>query len=305
MRIAIQMDDPDGFNPATDSTIALALEAQARGYELWYYLPESLHASNGDVIAQPAYPITFHDDRFDEGKAETLSLSSMDVVLIRQDPPYDMRYLTTTYLLELLPPNVRVINHPVAIRNQPEKIAILHFPEFIPPTLISGQLETIQAFQAKHGTIVAKPLYGYGGRSVFKFAEGDSNLTAFVEQWQEQSGEALMVQAFLPEVASEDIRVIMMHGKVSAAVGRVPASGEIRANFRVGGTAKVVELNPSQQAICDTVGKHLMSHGVLFAGLDLIGDYLTEINITSPTGIKAAQALYHHDPATDFWDGIE
>lgn len=307
LRVAIQMDDPATLNAAGDSTVALALEAQARGCVLYCYHPASLCLQGGDLTALAA-PITFFDDAahwYEAGEAALLSLNAMDAVLMRQDPPFDMTYLSATFLLERLPPAVRVLNPPAYVRNHPEKLAILDFPDAIPPTLVTADEAAIAAFQAEHGRIVVKPLYGFGGRSVYVFAPGDSNLRTFLEQHREQHGEPLMIQRFLPEVAERDVRVILMNGRISAAVGRIPASGDIRANFRVGGTAARVELNPRQRAICETVGARLREHGVLFAGLDLIGEYLTEINITSPTGIRAAQRLYGCNPAADFWDAVQ
>lgn len=304
--IAIQMDDPAHFNAATDSTIMLALEAQKRGYELYYYKPDHLTYTADGLIATQSHPITFADkliDYYKLGEKQSLSLDEMDAVLMRQDPPYDMAYLSATYLLEQL--NVPVVNDPTFVRNAPEKLSILHFPELIPPTIVSRDEEAILDFLDMHNSIIVKPLYGYGGRSIYKFDKGDSNLITILEQFKSTSGEPLMIQAFLPEVSSEDRRIIMMDGKVSAVVGRIPADGEIRANFRVGGSAAKASLSEKQQQICDTAGKWLHENGITFAGLDLIGDYLTEINITSPTGLRAAQELYGINAAVDFWNAVE
>lgn len=304
-RIAIQMDEPASLNAKGDSTIVLALEAQKRGYQLYYYHPSMLSDVQGEITASVAHPITFFDSSetwFELGAAQSLPLNEMDAVLMRQDPPYDMAYLTATYLLERL--KTPVINNPAFVRNAPEKLSILHFADAIPPTLITRDITSIDQFRQQQGDIIVKPLYGYGGRAVYKFSEGDSNLHTLLEHFFTQSREPVMVQRFLPEVVSRDVRVILMNGKVSAAVGRIPAAQEIRANFRVGGSAAKVELNAHQQSICDRVGAWLKDNGVLFAGLDLIGDYLTEINITSPTGLRAAIALYGHNPAVDFWDSI-
>lgn len=307
LKIAIQMDAPAQLNAQADSTIALAQEAQRRGHRLWYYHPSSLVYAENDVRSVGAYPFKLNDGPqwYELGPKELLRLADMDVILMRQDPPFDMAYLSATYLLERVPKPTRVINNPTYVRNAPEKLSILNFPEYIPPTMVASEESAIHIFRNMVGRIVVKPLYGYGGRSVFVFDKDDSNLSTFLEQHRERSQEPLMMQAFLPEVERQDVRVILMHGKVSAAVGRIPADGEIRANFRVGGTAAPVELSPRQQEICDAVGKQLQSYGVFFAGLDLIGDYLTEINITSPTGIRAAQQLYGHDPSVDFWNAVE
>ncbi len=306
MKIAIQMDHPQGLNVAGDSTIALMEVAQAYGYQIWIYHPSHLCARGDAIIALKAQRITLQDgDAWHQlGEAEEVALAEMDVVLLRQDPPFDMTYLTTTYLLERLPDSVRVINNPAYVRNHPEKIAILDFAEFIPPTLITSQEQEIRHFLSACKDIVIKPLYGFGGRAVFRFKESDGNLAALLEQHRERSSEPLMVQAFLPEVKDQDVRVILINGKVEAAVGRIPAAGEIRANFRVGGTAAAVELSPRQHQICEAVGTKLKANGVLFAGLDLIGEYLTEINITSPTGIRPAQKLYGTNPAEAFWQAL-
>lgn len=305
-RIAIQMDPPSRLNLAMDSTIALAQEAARRGFMLYAYQPEQLAYQSGALHAVGARLLQVDSEdptRLSLGEAQSLMLEEMQAVLMRQDPPFDMTYLSATYLLEQL--RVPVLNHPAYVRNHPEKLAILRYPEAIPPTLVSASTEAILAFREAQGAIVVKPLYGFGGRSIYRFERDDSNLLTLLEQWQQHSAEPLMVQRFLPEVAQRDVRVILMDGAISAAVGRIPASGEIRANFRVGGTAAAVELNDTQRAHCERVGADLKRGGVVFAGLDLIGDYLTEINITSPTGIRAAQALYGHDPSVDFWNAVE
>jgi glutathione synthase len=308
MKIAVQMDHPATLRVGGDSTIALMEVMQERGDELWFYHPAHLSSRGAEIIATQAQRIRLTgggDPWYELSAPQELALEDMEVVLLRQDPPFDMTYLTTTYLLERLPASVRVVNNPTYVRNHPEKIAILDFAEFIPPTIITAQEDEILRFLDECGEIVIKPLYGFGGRSVFRFAKGDSNLLSLLEQHRERSFEPLMAQAFLPEVKDQDVRVILIDGKVEAAVGRIPAAGEIRANFRVGGTAAAVELNPRRQAICEAVGAKLKANGVLFAGLDLIGDYLTEVNITSPTGIRPAQQLYGTNPAKAFRDALE
>lgn len=307
LKVAIQMDPPAQLKPEGDSTVALALEAQARGHLLWYYTPQQLCWRDDALFALGAQTLSVDEELspwYRLGEPEDIALEEMDVVLMRQDPPFDLAYFSATYLLERLQ-KTRVINPPAYVRNHPEKLAILSFPEYIPPTLVSANEQAITAFAQAHGTIIAKPLYGFGGYDIYRFAHDDPNLVTFLESYRGRTGEPLMLQAFLPQVAQQDVRVVMIGGKVSAAVGRRPAEGSIRANFRAGGTAMAVELSDRQQQICDIVGKELAQSGVLFAGLDLIGDYLTEINITSPTGIRAAQALYGHDPAQYFWDAVE
>lgn len=308
LTIAIQMDHPDTLNAAGDSTIVLALEAQRRGFELFAYQPENLCWKHGALYAHHALPIIFYDNAarwYASGEPQTIRLSDMDVVLVRQDPPYDMNYLTATYLLEHIMDKVLVANNPISIRNGPEKLSILHFADVIPPTIVTRDVDEIKAFRAEHESIIVKPLYGYGGRSVFQFTPQDPNLLTVLEHLFAQNHEPVMVQRFLPEVATEDKRVILMDGKVCGATGRIPASGEIRANFRVGGTAAAVELNAKQREICERVGALIAAHGILFAGLDLIGDYLTEINLTSPTGLRAIMQLYGTNPAVDFWNAVE
>ena len=307
LRIAVQMDPPARLNAKADSTIMLMQEAQKRGHQLWYYHPSSLVAKDGSIFAAKAQPITLKEsaDWYELGDAKSLDLADVDAVLMRQDPPYDMTYLSATYLLDRLEGKTLVVNNPSFVRSHPEKLSILQFAEFIPPTIVTRDEDEILAFRKAHGTIVAKPLYGFGGRSIFKFEPDDSNLLTLLEQWFEASDEPVMIQAFLPEVKNQDMRVIVMNGEGKGGAGRIPAQGEIRANFRVGGTAAEAILNERQQQICQTVGAWLKEGGVFFAGLDLIGDYLTEINITSPTGLRAVEQLYGTNPATDFWDALE
>lgn len=307
LRIAIQMDDPADFNPKGDSTIVLGLEAQNRGHTLFYYLPGDLTYDEGALVAT-VRPIRFFDDTkkwFETDPPLRLNLREVDVVLMRQDPPYDMNYLTPTYLLDHIRDTVLVVNDPSTVRNAPEKLSILEFQEFIPPTLITRDVAAVHAFRAKHEEIVVKPLYGFGGHEIYVFRKGDANLPALLEHYFRQSGEPLMIQRFLPEVATEDRRVILIDGQIKGVMGRVPPSGEIRANLRAGGSAEKVELNPKQKYICETVGAVIRDYGILFAGVDLIGDYLTEINLTSPTGLRAIMALENHNPAMDFWDAVE
>lgn len=304
-QIALQIDHPSLWSPVGDSTLALGLEAQKRSLECVYYLPETLSYSGGRVMARGRV-IRFFDDLerwYEEGEESLIQLDEMAAVLIRQDPPFDRRYITTTYLLEALPESVKVLNSPAAVRNLPEKWWSLNeYGRYMPRTLVTRDAQLMREFVAQEKQAVLKPFYGYGGKGVFLLKEGGENIESLIEHALFSSDEPWCVQQFLPDVATEDRRVIMMGGKVSAVLGRIPAEGEIRANFRVGGTGSQVELTPKQQEICDCVGEGLIREGVLFAGLDLIGDYLTEINITSPTGIRIAQKLYDVNPAADFWD---
>lgn len=307
MKIAVQLDHPARLNPAGDSSFMLIEEAQARGHHVYFYEAPALSWVNGDLRA-PLAPI--HIDMKTQsvwtlGEAKETSLFDMDVVLMRQDPPFDMAYITATHLLERLAPKVKVWNNPAAVRNAPEKLSILGLAQFMPPTLISRDLSAITAFASQHEAIVAKPLYGYGGRSVFKLKRGDSNLETLLEHWCETSREPLMWQEFRPEVSDADKRVLFINGTVEAVFGRVPQTGSIRANMRVGGAPVASELTPRQQEICAAISPFLKTHGLMLAGIDLIGDYLTEINVTSPTGLRAAERLYGVNLATTFWDAVE
>lgn len=307
MRIAVQMDPPSGLKPLTDTTFMLIAEACARDHQVYWYEPQGLSWAMGDLRA-PLTPITVHYDRspiFTLGDTTTESLRAMDVVLMRQDPPFHMAYVTATHLLEQIMPDVAVWNHPGSVRNAPEKLSILGFAPYMPPTLISRDPSEIHAFAQAHGTVVAKPLYGFGGRSVYKLAKDDSNIDTLIEQWSELSPEPLMWQAFLPQVTSEDKRVLFIDGEVASVFGRVPEEGSIRANMRVGGTPQATELSPRQQEICTALTPFLKQQGLMLAGVDLIGDYLTEINVTSPTGLRAAEKLYGLNLAATFWDAVE
>jgi glutathione synthase len=305
-RVALQMDPPERLNPAGDSTILLALEAQRRGHALWWYPAGSLCWREGVLWTQHARRIRFFDDTsrwFEQDAPETLGLNEMDVVLMRQDPPFDMGYLTATYLLERIHPRTWVANDPFHVRNAPEKLLPLLFADAMPPTLISHDAAAIRTFLAEQGDIVVKPLYGYGGHAVFRLNGQSGNVEAILETLLAQP-EPLVAQRFLPEVTEGDRRVVMIDGQVAGLLGRLPAAGEIRANLRVGGTAAQAALTPRQQDICARLGPALQARGILLAGVDFIGDWLTEINITSPTGLRALKQLYGTAPEADFWDAV-
>ncbi len=307
MKIAVQMDHPSRLNSASDTTFALIEEAQKRGHAVSFYEAPMLSWKAGDITA-PLAPITIDMQAspvWKLGDVKATSLKEMDVVLMRQDPPFHMAYITATHLLEQLPTNVKVLNSPSGVRNLPEKISILGFAQFMPPTLISRDPNEIHAFAAQHKTIVAKPLYGFGGRSVYKLSAGDSNIDTLIEQWSELSPEPLMWQAFLPQVASEDKRILFIGGEVASVFARVPAEGSIRANMRVGGTPVKSELTAKQKEICAALTPFLKENGIMLAGIDVIGDYLTEINVTSPTGLRAVQKLYGINLAKKFWGAVE
>lgn len=301
------MDAPSRLNPLTDTSLMLIAEAQARGHMVSYYEPHQLSWHAGEIVA-PLTPITV-DDAADPvytlNAPQRRSLNEMNVVLMRQDPPFDMAYITATHLLERLTGNVAVWNNPASVRNAPEKLSVLGFAEFMPPTLISRDAAEIHAFADAQGTVVAKPLYGFGGRSVFKLSAGEGNIDTLIEHWAEQSREPLMWQQFRPEVSTEDKRILFINGEVACVFGRVPAADSIRANMRVGGTPAPAELSPRQQEICDALSPFLKENGLMLAGIDVIGDYLTEINVTSPTGLRAAQRLYGINLAATFWDAVE
>lgn len=307
IRVAIQMDEIKSINPRSDSTLLLGIEACTRGHEVFYYTPDKLTYHDGMIRAR-AHPIKFFDDvehYYELGEAFTLDLRTMDVVLLRQDPPFDMNYLTTTYLLEMLAPKTLVVNDPASVRNHPEKLFPTLLREFMPPTLISADLQEIEAFYAQHKDIILKPLYGYGGRAILHLKAGDDNFNAITEMLFAGSKEPIIAQRFLPEVKSEDRRIILIDGEVAGVVGRVPAFGDIRANMRVGGTAVKAELSKKQHEICEALRQPLKEKGLIFVGLDVIGDWLTEINITSPTTLRAANKLSGTRLERDIWDAIE
>ena len=307
LRVAIQMDAIASINPKTDSTLVLGIEACARGHELFYYTPDSLTYCDGAISAR-AHPVTFFNDParyYELGEAFTLNLRSVDVVLLRQDPPFNMAYLTTSYLLEQLQPDVLVVNDPASVRNHPEKIFPTLLRQFMPPTLISTDPQSIEAFRHEHNDIILKPLYGHGGHAILHLPKSDNNLPALLEMFFSQSKTPIIAQKFLPEVASEDRRIILMDGEVAGVFGRTPQAGDIRANMRVGGMPVKAELTKKQREICEALKQPLKEKGLIFVGLDCIGDWLTEINITSPTGLRAVQALYGTRPQQVFWDAVQ
>lgn len=303
MRIAFQMDAPAGLKPATDTTLMLIQEACTRGHSCFWYHPSRLSWREGELLAPLASIAVDAEARLTLGEETTTSLAQMDCAWIRQDPPYDMGYLTATWLLERL--SIPIYNHPTGIRNAPEKLSALRFAQCMPPTLISGDEEAVLAFAATHGDIVAKPLYGFGGHSVFRFKQGDGNLITFLEHLRTERSVPWMWQTFLPAVAQGERRIILVDGEVAAIFGRQPASGSIRANMRVGGSAVKAEITPAQVEICAALAPMLRENGLFFVGLDVIGDALIEINVTSPTGLRAAQGLYGVNLAATMWDKIE
>jgi glutathione synthase len=307
LSVAIQMDPIETINIDADSTFVLALEAQARGHTLYHYLPRQMSLLNGRLTArarrlevrrEPGRHHTF-------GPSETIDLADMDVILMRQDPPFDMAYITATHLLEHVRDRVLVVNDPVSVRNAPEKLFATHFGGVMPPTLITSDREAIVAFRAHHGDIILKPLFGNGGAGVFRLTPDDENLNALLEMFTTLYREPIMVQRYLPEVRQGDKRIILVEGEPVGAVLRVPPHGEARANLHVGGKAVRTTVTPREHVICETIGPALREQGLLFVGIDVIGDYLTEINVTSPTGLQEINRLDGVTLERQVWDAIE
>jgi glutathione synthase len=307
LKVAVQMDPIENIKIAGDSTFALMLEAQKRRHSLHYYTPDTLSFESGKLFAN-VRSLKVQDvegDHYKCGEMARTDLSTFDVVLLRQDPPFDMAYITTTHLLEKLQPKVFVANDPKAVREAPEKIFVLNFSQFMPETLITRSRDDIEAFRHAHHEIVMKPLYGHGGGSVFHVAKDDANFGSLFDLFSSMSREPWMVQRFLPEVKKGDKRIIMIDGTFAAALNRVPAKDDIRANMARGGVASLSDLTKREQEICAAVGPELRERGLLFAGLDVIDDHLTEINVTSPTGLRAIARLNGPDVAASIWNAIE
>jgi glutathione synthase len=307
LTVAVQMDPIQRINIKGDSTFALLLEAQARGHRLLYYTVDTLSQRDGDVFARMA-PIAVRDvegDHVTVGEAALRPLSDVDVVLMRQDPPFDMAYITATHLLERVHPKALVVNDPAHVRNAPEKIMVTLFPDLMPPTLISRDREQIMAFRAEHRDVVMKPLYGNGGAGVFKVGEDDPNFGSLFDMFSTLSREPWVIQRFLPEVTAGDKRIILVDGEPMGAVNRVPQPGDIRSNMVRGGAAETTMLTPREREICARIGPELKARGLLFTGIDVIAGSLTEINVTSPTGIRAIRRLGGPDLAVPIWDAIE
>ena len=306
-KIAFQMDQMEAVNIDGDSTFQLALEAQSRGHEIYYHTPDKLAFENGKVTAkgQKMFLRREVDNHVDLGKMENLDLNAFDVVWLRQDPPFDMGYITTTHLLDFLKPDTLVVNDPFWVRNYPEKLLMLQFPELIPPTTIARDLDTLKAFRAIHGDVIVKPLYGNGGAGVFRLTPEDRNIASLHELFMGINTEPLIIQKFLPDVSNGDKRVILVDGEAVGAINRVPAAGETRSNMHVGGRPEKVGLTARDLEICAAIGPILREKGQVFVGIDVIGDYLTEINVTSPTGLQELQRFDGTNVASLIWDAIE
>ena len=307
MKIAFQMDPIQSVNIDADSSFRIAEEAQARGHELFFYTPDHLAFQEGKVTARGQYFTVqrVQGQHVDLGDVQEVDLSDFDVVWLRQDPPFDMHYITTTHLLDLIHPNTLVVNDPFWVRNYPEKLLVLTFPDLTPPTTIARDLETIKAFKAKHGDVILKPLYGNGGAGVFRLDQNDRNLASLHEVFTGFSREPLIVQKFLPDVSNGDKRVILVDGEPIGAINRVPAKGETRSNMHVGGRPEKVGLTERDLEICAAIGPLLREKGQIFVGIDVIGDYLTEINVTSPTGIQELERFDGINAAEKIWQAIE
>jgi glutathione synthase len=307
LTVAIQMDPIERIDIAGDSTFALALEAQARGHRLLYYGTRDLSLRETELVTR-VRSLAVRNERgnhFTLGESRGYELANADVVLMRQDPPFDMAYITATHLLERIHPKTLVVNDPFHVRNAPEKLFVTNFKDVMPPTLISSDAAEIRAFRARHNDIVLKPLYGNGGAGVFRLKPGDENLNALLEMFTQFYREPVVVQRYVPEVRKGDKRIILVDGVAIGAINRVPAEGEARSNMHVGGRAEAADLSPRDRAICDTIGPELKARGLIFAGIDVIGDYLTEINVTSPTGIQELKRFGGADGAALIWDAIE
>lgn len=307
LKVAIQMDPIDGINIDADSTFRLAEEAQVRGHELFYYTPDKLLYREGKVLAK-GWPLTVQRVRgnhYSLGEEAEVDLSDFDVVWLRQDPPFDMGYITTTHLLERIHPKTLVVNDPFWVRNSPEKLLVLNFPDLTPPTLIARDLPSIRAFKARHGDVILKPLYGNGGAGVFRLDPNDRNLASLHELFTNINREPLIVQKYIPDVVNGDKRIILVDGEVAGAINRVPAHGETRSNMHVGGRPEKTTLTDREQEICDRIGPTLKEKGLIFVGIDVIGDWLTEINVTSPTGIQELERFDGTNVAAMIWQVIE
>lgn len=309
LNVAVQMDPMEGIKIGGDSTFALMLSAQARGHRMWHYEAPALTMRDGRLLAK-ARPVTVQrveGDHFSFGDWVDIDLGrDVDVVLMRQDPPFDLSYITATHLLERIEGETLVVNNPASVRNAPEKIFVLDYARFMPPTMITRDLDQVRSFLAEHKDIVVKPLYGNAGSAVFRIGSDGANLSALVELFNESWVEPFMVQAFIPQVSEGDKRIVLVDGEVAGAINRVPGKGEIRSNLAVGGSALKTELTEREKEICEALGPELKRRGQLFVGIDVIGgEWLTEINVTSPTGIVSIDAFNGTDTAAMIWEAIE
>jgi len=307
MKVAIQMDHISTIHIKGDTTFALALEAQKRGHQLFHYTPDRLTMRDG-VVSAAIEPLQVRDrkgDHFTLDEKIPTNLADMDVVLLRQDPPFDMNYITTTHLLERIHPSTLVVNDPASVRNAPEKIFVTEFPDLMPPTLITKDLDEVRRFRREFGDIIIKPLYGNGGAGVFHLSQQDDNLTSLVEMFSQAYREAFIVQRYLPQVREGDKRIILLDGEAVGAINRVPPQGDARSNMHVGGRPEKCDLSVREEEICARIKGALRDRGFILVGIDVIGGWLTEINVTSPTGLREVRNFGGQDIASLFWDCVE
>ena len=307
LNVAVQMDPIARINIRGDSTFALLLEAQKRGYSISYFTPDKL-SLRGEELVAPVQLLTVRDevgDHFTLGEPKREPLTNFDVILLRQEPPFDIAYITSTHLLERIHPKTLVVNDPASVRNAPEKMFVLNFPQLMPPTLISRDLDEINSFRDEHGAVVMKPLHGHGGAAVFRVMPQDMNFGSLFDMFSVTFREPWVIQRFLPEVKHGDKRIILVDGEFAGAVNRVPAPDDLRSNMVRGGAAQATELSAREREICDTLAPALRERGLLFVGIDVIDGNLTEINVTCPTGIRAIARLGGPDIAARIWDTIE
>jgi len=307
LSVAIQMDPIESIDIDADSTFALALEGQRRGHALHHYLPQHLALRDGKLFASVSALEVWRrkGDHHRLGEPRRLDLATFDLVLMRQDPPFDLAYIAATHLLEHIAATTLVVNDPKAVRDAPEKLLVTHFPALAPPTLITADRGEIAAFRAEHGDIVLKPLFGNGGADVFHVGRNDDNFNALFEMFARRSREPIVVQRYLPEVRGGDKRIILIEGEVGGAINRVPRAGEARSNMHVGGRAEKSSLTAREREICSAIGPTLRERGLVFVGIDVIGGFLTEINVTSPTGIQEVDRFDGSDLPARIWDAIE
>ncbi len=307
LKVAVQMDPIEAIKIAGDTTFALLLEAQARGHELVYYTPDRLSMRDGKIVAS-VQPLAVKDVQGEHavlGERDRIAMNELDVVLMRQDPPFDLSYITATHLLERVHPETLVVNDPAHVRNAPEKIFVTLFPQLMPPTLISRDKAEIEDFRREHGAVVMKPLHGHGGAAVLRITPDDPNFGSVFDLFSVTFREPWVIQRFLPKVSEGDKRIILVDGEARGAINRVPAAGDIRSNMVRGGAATTTEFSPREREICETIGPHLREMGLILVGIDVIDGFLTEINVTSPTGVRAIKKLGGPDLAVDVWDAIE
>jgi glutathione synthase len=307
LKVAVQMDPIQSINIKGDSTFAMMLEAQRRGHSLFYYQTKTL-ALQGSTLFASGHDTTVRDElgnHFTLGEERRADIGATDVVLMRQDPPFDMGYITATHMLEAIHPKTLVVNDPKEVRNAPEKLYVLNYPQFMPETLITRDPVELAAFRREHGDIILKPLYGNGGAGVFRLGESDQNFSSLLELFTQTFKEPFIAQKYLPDVRKGDKRIILVDGKAAGAINRVPAVNENRSNMHVGGKAEPTDMTKREYEICEALGPDLKARGLIFVGIDVIGDYLTEINVTSPTGIREVKRFGGADIASLIWDAIE